>query len=196
MISLRKIYLLAPALVVAGCASNEELFAKYDAYCQGASCVAVEQEIVYQVVEVGAETMPWQPAIYFAYDSYSLDSRESERLDENTSVLNTDASLKISLQAFTDSVASFSYNAVLSERRRLAVVDYLIASGIEEDRIISSSGSESLPVLPTDSVEDRIINRRVEMMLLDASGRPLSFGIALPEVAEEFIPPFPAEKID
>lgn len=192
---LRKIYLLAPALAIAGCASNEELYAEYDAYCQGATCVAVEQEIVYQLVEVAAETMPWQPAVYFGYDSYSLDSREAERLDQNMSVLNTDTSLMISLQAFTDSVASFSYNAVLAERRRLAVVEYLISLGIAEERIISSSGSELLPALPSDSVEDRIINRRVEMMLLNASGRPISFGIALPEVEEEFVPPFPTEKV-
>ena len=100
------------------------------------------------------------------------------------------------MQAFTDSIASFAYNADLSERRRLAVYDYLAEKGISSDRIISSAGSELLPVLPTDSVEDRIINRRVEMMLLDNTGRPLSIGIALPDEAEDFVPPYPSEKID
>lgn len=188
------ICLLATAALFAGCASNEELFAKYDAYCQGAACVATDIEVVYE--QVVAPTMAWEPAVYFGYDLDYLDDNESSRLDRNIEVLNTDASLKISLQAFTDSVASFTYNADLAERRRVAVLDYLMDEGISEDRIVSSSGSELLPVLPTDSVEDRIINRRVEMMLLDDTGRPLSIGIAFPDEAEDFVPPYPAEKID
>ena len=195
---LTKIHLLATALALNGCASNEELFAEYDAYCQGAACVATEGEVVYErvPVEVPAETLPWEPAVYFGYDLDTLDNVELLRLDRNIAVLDTDETLRISLQAFTDSVASFSYNERLAERRRQGVVRYLISQGISEDRIVSSSGSESLPVLPSDSVEDRIINRRVEMMLLDASGRPVSFGIALPEEPEEFIPPYPTVDID
>lgn len=196
---LRKMYLLAASVFICGCASNEELFAEYDAYCQGLSCESTAPEVIYERVEievqVAAETMPWEPAIYFAYDSDSLDTNEALRLDRNMEVLNSDISLKISLQAFTDSVASYSYNSALAERRRLAVVEYLTEAGIAEDRIVSSSGSELLPVLPTDSVEDRIINRRVEMMLLDATGRPVSFGITLPEVEVEFVPPQPIEKV-
>lgn len=185
------IALLVALVSLAGCASNEELFAKYDAYCQGVACIATEVEVVYE-----QPTLAWEPAVYFGYDLDALDDNESSRLDRNIEVLNTDASLKISLQAFTDSIASFAYNVDLAERRRLAVLDYLIDEGISEDRIVSSSGSELLPVLPTDSVEDRIINRRVEMMLLDNTGRPLSIGIAFPDEAEDFVPPYPSEKID
>lgn len=199
MKALKKLCLLVllPGLSAAmiGCASNEELFAEYDAYCQGSSCVATQVEVIYEKVTVAAETYPWEPAIYFGYDLSEIDSSESVRLDRNIEILKTYSDFKISLQAFTDSVASFAYNARLAERRRLAVIDYLLANGISEDRIVSSSGSESLPVLPSDSVGDRIINRRVEMMLLDNNGRPVSYGIALPEEPEQFTPPFPAEKI-
>ena len=186
--------LLGAISVLTACASNEELFAKYDAYCQGSACISTEVEVIYEQVQ--APTMAWEPAVYFGYDLDYLDDNESSRMDRNIEVLNTDATLKISLQAFTDSIASFAYNVDLAERRRVAVLDYLIAEGISEDRIVSSSGSELLPVLPTDSVEDRIINRRVEMMLLDNTGRPLSIGIAFPDEAEDFVPPYPAEKID
>jgi|SaaInlV_120m_DNA_3_1039746.scaffolds.fasta_scaffold35685_2 outer membrane protein OmpA-like peptidoglycan-associated protein len=190
----RKIYLLAMAMSIAGCASNEELFAEYDAYCQGSTCTATQVEVVYEQVPVAAETMLWEPAIYFGYDLSVLDPGERVRLDRNIEVLNTDSSLKISLQAFTDSVASFAYNARLAERRRIAVVDYLVDSGIAEDRIVSSSGSESLPVLPSDSAADRVVNRRVEMMLLNSDGRPLSVGIAVPDTPEDFVPPYPEVK--
>lgn len=195
---LTKIHLPLIVLALNGCASNEELFAEYDAYCQGSACIATEVEIIYEQVpiEVPADTLPWEPAVYFGYDLATLDNVELQRLDRNIAVLNSDPGLQISLQAFTDSIASFAYNERLAERRRQGVVRYLIAQGISEDRIVSSSGSEALPVLPSDSVEDRIINRRVEMMLLDASGRPLSFGIAIPEEPETFVPPYPTVDID
>ena len=188
--------LLPSLFVLAGCASNEELFAEYDAYCQGAACISTDVEVIYEQVEVMTPTMAWEPAVYFGYDLDYLNDTEIARLDRNIAVLNTDESLRISLQAFTDSIASFVYNVDLAERRRMTVLNYFTDAGIASDRIVSSSGSELLPVLPTDSPEDRVINRRVEMMLLDNSGRPVSFGIAFPDESEDFVPPYPAVKIE
>lgn len=185
----------AVPLLLGGCASNEELFAEYDAWCEGTVCLAPElhTEIVY--IEREAQSMTWEPAVYFGYDLDSLAETEQARLDRNYEVLQSNPDLKISLQAFTDSVASFNYNVDLSNRRRDRVVDYLTGKGLDPNRIIASAGSELLPVLPSDSVEDRIINRRVEMMLLDSTGRPLSFGISRPST-EEFIPPYPIDDPD
>lgn len=187
---------LLPVLWLGGCASNEELFAEYDAYCQGEVCAVEEPQVIYQEVEVPATTLTWEPAVYFGYDRDTLDPAEQDRLDRNLEVLLSDSSLKINLQAFTDSVASYRYNVALAERRRQAVVDYLVDGGLPAERIISSSGGELLPVLPSDSVQDRVINRRVEMMLLDQSGRPVSFGMALTEEGGDFVPPYPAEKVE
>ena len=197
MKSLGKIGLVSTILTVGGCASNEELFAKYDAYCQGATCEVIEPEIIYREVEVqiAATTMAWEQAVFFGYDRSILETKERVRLDNNLLVLNSDESLKISLQAFTDSVASAYYNIALAQRRQNAVVNYLVSEGLSEDRIVAGAIGESMPILPSDSANDRIINRRVEMMLLDGSGRPLSFGIVFPETPENFVPPFPAEKI-
>lgn len=190
---LRKAYLLLLILTLTACASNEELFAKYDAYCQGTTCVSTEVEVVYE--QVPAEVLSWEPAVYFGYDLDALEESEAARLDKNIKLLELDSDLGISLQAFTDSVASFAYNVNLSERRRITVVNYLMEAGIAEERIVSSAGSETLPVLPSDEAEDRILNRRVEMMLLDSSGRPISFGVVLPNDQEDFVPPYPAVKV-
>lgn len=184
---------MLPILAMTACASNEELFAKYDAYCQGTTCVNTDVEVVYE--QVPAEVLSWEPAVYFGYDLDVLDSSETARLDKNIQLLELDPDLRISLQAFTDSVASFAYNLNLSERRRITVVSYLVEAGIREDRIVSSAGGETLPVLPTDEAEDRVLNRRVEMMLLDSSGRPISFGVVLPSGHEDFVPPYPAVKV-
>ena len=53
------------------------------------------------------------------------------------------------------------------------VNDYLQANGLDASRIKSAPLGKELPILPSDSEQDRIVNRRVELMPLDAQGRPL-----------------------
>lgn len=186
---------LLPALcaisLAAGCASDAELFAEYDAWCQGSACVATELQT--EIVYVTEPTLPWEPAVYFGYDRDDLNETETQRLATNLQLLQSHPDLRISLQAFTDSVASDAYNLALSERRRQRVVSYFLESGIHTDRILSTAAGKMLPVLAGDSPDARIINRRVEMMLLDSSGRPLSVGVSLPESPEAFTPPTPLD---
>lgn len=176
-----------------GCASNEQLFARYDALCHQGVCVAARPTEVFYTPEV---SLVWEPAVYFGYDLDELQASEIARLDSNLEFLNRYAGLKISLQGFADNSASKKYNLQLSDRRIRHVRDYLLAEGVAEDRILASRGGESLPIKSGNSIEDQIINRRVEMMLLDASGRPLSVGVN-PDVADpnNFVAPEPNRKI-
>lgn len=178
--------------LLSACASNEVLFAEYDAYCESGICVAtLPTEVLYT-----KETLRWEPAVYFGYDKDQLADAEKVRIDRNIRVLKQYPELKINLQAFTDSRASVRYNAALSDRRRIAVEAYLLQQGITESRFQSSIAGENLPINADDSVEARIINRRVEMMLLDNQGRPLSIGIDPILVEDEtFDPPTPLNKV-
>jgi len=80
------------------------------------------------------------------------------------------------IQAFTDIKGSNSYNRDLALRRLNTVQSYLISKGLSKERIIVSPLGEELPILGS-STQERVINRRVELMLLDATGRPLSLSI-------------------
>jgi len=118
----------------------------------------------------------WEPAVYFGYDLASLAPTELARLDKDLLVLRKQPNLKLSVQAFTDSKGSNRYNRNLALRRQQTVVNYLMSKGLAKNRILTSPLGEELPILGNSEAE-RIVNRRVELMLLDAAGRPLSLSI-------------------
>jgi len=180
-------------ILITSCASDEALFAKYDQLCRTELCLAPAAEVIYQV-EIDA--VPWEPAVYFGYDLDALEQTEYNRIDQNIEVLKANPELKVSLQAFTDTNNTVAYNLDLSNRRRITVEDYLKDRGIEGTRILASIAGEALPIQAGNSVREQAINRRVEMMLLDATGVPLSFEVVLPEGdTRKFVPPYPDRKL-
>ena len=69
----------------------------------------------------------------------------------------------INVIGHTDSRGSAEYNQGLSERRAMAVRDYLVADGIAADIIDVSGEGENEPVASNDTDEGRAKNRRVEI---------------------------------
>lgn len=65
----------------------------------------------------------------------------------------------------TDSVGSESSNQLLSERRANAVRDYLVANGINADRLTAKGYGESNPIDSNKTRSGRQNNRRVEVKL-------------------------------
>lgn len=51
----------------------------------------------------------------------------------------------------------------MSERRAKAVLDFLVANGIENERLVSVGKGESSPVASNNTKEGRYQNRRVEL---------------------------------
>jgi len=191
---------LSMTLLASGCASNQDLYARYDAACdvkleknhEGQIIVKtltapppkvitktkIVEKLVTKAVPVQAKTQIWEPAVYFGFDEANLEAKELQRLDRDIAVMKNHPMVKVSVQAFTDVKGSNQYNAELANCRMYTVVDYLKAKGIEPQRIKAVPLGEELPILNRDTVEDRVINRRVELMLLDNNGRTLSIGIA------------------
>ena len=161
VMSFQNLFLLLGALVLLqGCASTEELFAEYD----DKFCV---------VPEYPSQVFRWEPVVYFDSDSSLVQERSLTKLQANVATLTKLTGYKISLQGFADHQGNDSYNDALSDRRVKAVRDILISDfGIDADRIIGSSHGESSPLTsvtrgPVD------VDRRVEMLLLDASLVPV-----------------------
>lgn len=63
----------------------------------------------------------------------------------------------------TDSMGSEEYNQGLSERRAMAVKEFLVANGVSADIIDVSGMGETQPVATNDTEEGRAKNRRVEI---------------------------------
>lgn len=172
------VMVISLATLLSSCATNDELFAKYDKSCELPPATVkiiekVRNQIVYKDKVVKVDGMAWEPAVYFGFDLASLSADEAQRLATDVAILKKNPTLKVNLQSFTDHKGSKAYNKKLAKRRQATVVDYLKTMGISMNRITVSPLGEELPLLGT-SKEERVINRRVELMLLDKSGRPLA----------------------
>ena len=74
--------------------------------------------------------------------------------------------IQVEIAAHTDSDGSENYNLTLSERRAESVVNYLTQYGIDLERLTPKGYGESDPIAPNDSNENKALNRRVEMRIL------------------------------
>jgi outer membrane protein OmpA-like peptidoglycan-associated protein len=78
---------------------------------------------------------------------------------------------KAVIEGFTDSVGSDASNQALSGRRADAVRGALLSMGVAAERVSSVGYGESYPVADNDSAPGRQMNRRVEIVLSDESGK-------------------------
>jgi OOP family OmpA-OmpF porin len=69
------------------------------------------------------------------------------------------------IEGHTDSTGAAEYNQDLSERRAQAVVQALVNSGIDRDRLTARGYGESRPVASNDTAAGRAQNRRVTVVV-------------------------------
>ncbi|AJQ92488.1 OmpA family protein [Gynuella sunshinyii] len=86
-------------------------------------------------------------------------------LDGVATVLEEYESTLITIDGYTDSVGSESYNQTLSEKRAMSVATYLAGKGIQTARLAARGFGESNPVATNATAEGRAQNRRVELTL-------------------------------
>jgi outer membrane protein OmpA-like peptidoglycan-associated protein len=78
---------------------------------------------------------------------------------------------RVMIEGHTDSTGSESHNQALSERRAQAVQTALAGMGISSDRVEARGYGESSPVASNGNAAGRQMNRRVEIILSDDSGK-------------------------
>ena len=86
-------------------------------------------------------------------------------LEAMTAIFKEYPKADFAIEGHTDSVGSESSNQLLSERRANAVRDYLIANGINADRLSAQGYGESNPIDSNKTRNGRQNNRRVEVKL-------------------------------
>ncbi len=102
------------------------------------------------------------PSGNFEFDRSDVNSEFAQNLDVLASVLlNNDADIVI--QGHTDSMGSELYNQRLSERRALAVAQYLQGRGVSGQRLQILGFGEDRPITSNATPQDRFLNRRVEI---------------------------------
>lgn len=89
-------------------------------------------------------------------------------------VLQQNPQRNVMIEGFADSTGAADYNQGLSERRANAVRTALLGMGVARERIDMRGYGESYPVAANDSAGNRQLNRRVEIVLSDDSGRVIA----------------------
>jgi OOP family OmpA-OmpF porin len=105
--------------------------------------------------------------IYFAPGSARLDPKSRLILDSIVDIIRRCPGLVIEVSGHTDSDGSKSTNQNLSEKRAKSVKSYLTSSRIETNRIVTVGYGESKPVVPNDTAENKLRNRRIEFAVVD-----------------------------
>ncbi len=104
---------------------------------------------------------------YFEFDDYRIGEASYPILDQVVIIMNRYPTLSLEIAAHTDNMGSFEYNMTLSQRRAQSMVDYLVSQGIEAERLLGKGYGESRPIASNSSEEGKMLNRRVEFIILD-----------------------------
>jgi len=86
-------------------------------------------------------------------------------LNQIAQVLNENPTYLVEVRGHTDNVGKPASNLILSEKRALAVKEYLIAKGVATQRMTSSGYGDTLPVAPNTTAAGKAKNRRVEFVV-------------------------------
>ncbi len=104
--------------------------------------------------------------IFFATDSFNLLPESKAELDHLVKIIQANKGMITEISGHTDDVGSDEYNMVLSEKRAMSVYTYLVKAGIEPSRLRYKGYGNTKPVATNDSPENRALNRRTEMLII------------------------------
>jgi OOP family OmpA-OmpF porin len=156
-----------------------------DATVVGCDGVVLEHQI--EIIEgaptglIGAITIP--EAALFAFDSDKVTDEGKNAIEEYRAKLRPELSEAYAgiIIGHTDSTGNADYNMGLSKRRAQSVADYLVSTGVEEQKLRVTGRGKNDPIASNDTPEGRAQNRRVEIIVI-AEPRALDT-IRFPSVA-------------
>ena len=105
--------------------------------------------------------------IFFETKSYNLLPVSLIDLDILADILLENKTMKIEIEGHTDNVGKPEDNQKLSEKRAIAVVEYLLSKGVKAAQLTGKGYGETKPVAGNDSEAGRAKNRRTEFTILN-----------------------------
>ena len=109
--------------------------------------------------------------VYYDFDKYYIREESFTPLDEIVQIMTDNPTIIVEIGSHTDARGSDRYNKYLSKKRAKSVVDYLIAKGIETNRLTYVGYGETQPTndcineIQCDE-EDHQRNRRTEFRVV------------------------------
>jgi len=105
--------------------------------------------------------------VFFDVDKATLRKESEAELERVVELLNNNKNIRILISGHTDSDGNDDHNLRLSDARAKAVVDYLISKKISPSRLTSKGFGETRPIMPNDTPENKQMNRRTEIEVID-----------------------------
>ena len=94
--------------------------------------------------------------VHFGHGSSKLNSQAKRNLNEVATQLSGDEALKVKVQAYTDPTGNADKNQKLSEKRALAVENYLAKKGIDRDRVSTEGRGEAAAADDKPAATERV----------------------------------------
>ncbi len=145
---------------LSGCVSDDAIYANYgDLACGGI-----------QIVEGDY----WPSVVNFDFDDIALTQAETTKLHQAIRLLEKYPDLNVALVGSTDLEGSNKYNQKLANKRAKAVANYLSQKGIAVERLVVFGLGEEAPFVLTNDKATNRVNRRVNLILLNADFYPVN----------------------
>lgn len=106
--------------------------------------------------------------VYFDYDRYNLRPDALEVLSRHAKALSERPNLALRIEGHCDERGTVEYNLALGERRAQAVLEYLVAYGIDRTRLSTTSYGEERPAARGQDEAAWSLNRRAEFAVAGA----------------------------
>lgn len=113
--------------------------------------------------QVVVQSIALQADALFDYNKHTLKPRGKRSIDEAIAKMRSMDVETIIATGHTDSRGTDAYNQKLSERRAVAVKNYMVSQGIPAAKITTLGKGESQPVATNNTEEGRQKNRRVDI---------------------------------
>ena len=105
--------------------------------------------------------------VFYEIDSWELKKESVTELDNLVELLNLNRDYIVEIGGYTDSTGTDLHNLVLSEKRALSVVNYLVSNKISPERLRYKGYGNTSPIGDNVTVEGRKRNRRTEVKIVE-----------------------------
>ncbi|MVT06847.1 OmpA family protein [Chitinophaga tropicalis] len=168
----------ATGAVIGKAAGNTALGAIIGAAVGGTAGVLIGKKMDKQAQEIKNEVpnatvervgeginVTFASGVLFGFDKSDLTPAAQANIRELTTILNKYPDTYVRVEGHTDTTGTYAYNMGLSERRAVAVANYLKAQGVAANRVQPFWYGATQPVVPNNSDANKAKNRRVEFSI-------------------------------
>jgi outer membrane protein OmpA-like peptidoglycan-associated protein len=118
------------------------------------------------LVQLGANDIKIKQQIHFEQDSATILGDSNALLEQIADTLARTPTIEhLEIQGHTDDTGTPEHNKSLSEARANAVLEWLVAHGIDANRLAAHGFGQERPLSPNVTPQGRARNRRVELII-------------------------------